>query len=172
MSEPGVKVITRLRWLVALVFVVPLVLAAAPDVALKDLDGRSHSVNEYIGKGKWTVVTVWSADCPICRREIHHMTFFQDEHKDKNATVLGISVDGYENRKKAQKFVSEHGLNFPNLIGTGEEASVLGSTPFIGTPTYYLFSPEGKHVTTRVGPATQAQVEDLIATHSTKKAAR
>jgi peroxiredoxin len=139
-----------------------LVLAAGTDIRLKDIDGKDHNVNGFIGQGKWTVVAVWSADCPICRRDIFHMTFFHDEHRNDNATVLGISVDGYANRDKARKFIDEQSLNFPNLIGDADEVSRLSGLTFIGTPTYYFFSPEGKFMTQRIGPVTQAQAEDII----------
>ena len=155
--------VKRIKWLVMVLWLVPaLVLAAGTDIRLKDVDGKDHNVNEFIGQGKWTVVAVWSADCPICRRDIFHMTFFHDEHRRNNATVLGISVDGYANRDKARRFIDEQSLNFPNLIGDADDVSRLSGLTFIGTPTYYFFSPEGKFMTQRIGPATQAQAEDII----------
>ena len=150
------------RWL-AVVFMIPaLVLAAGPDLRLKDVDGKEHNVNEYIGQGKWTVVAVWSADCPVCRRDIHHMTFFHDDNRKKNATVLGLSIDGYDNRAKARGFIEDQSLNFPNLVGDVDDAMRLSNTMFIGTPTYYFFSPAGKNMAQRIGPVTQQQAEQLI----------
>ena len=139
-----------------------LALAAGPDVRLKDLGGKDHGIDEYIGQGKWTVVVIWSADCPICRRDIYHMTFFHDEHRKKDATVLGVSIDGYANRGKAQAFINDQSLNFPNLIGDPDDPSRISGTMFIGTPTYYFFSPQGKFMTQRIGPVTQQQAEDII----------
>jgi peroxiredoxin len=141
---------------------VPGVVLAAPDVRLKDMDGKDHDVNEFIGQGKWTIVVVWSADCPICRRDIYHMTFFHEEHRKTDATVLGLSVDGQSGRDKARAFVNDQSLNFPNLLGEAEDPSRLSGATFIGTPTYYFFSPEGKFMTQRIGPVTQAQAEDVI----------
>ncbi|MBI3570231.1 MAG: TlpA family protein disulfide reductase [Gammaproteobacteria bacterium] len=152
----------RIRWLAAVLMMPVMVLAAGPDIRLKDIEGKEHNVNEYIGQGKWTVVAVWSADCPICRRDIYHMTFCYDENRKKNATVLGLSVDGYDNRAKAKGFIEDQSLNFPNLIGEPEDASRLSNTMFIGTPTYYFFSPEGKFMTQRIGSITQAQAEQVI----------
>lgn len=138
----------------------PLAIAAAPDIVLQDLSGKPRNVKEFIGNGKWTVVSVWSADCPICRRDIYHMTFFHEEHKNKDAQVLGISVD--DDRKKAQGFVDDQGLNFPNLVGGPNDASRLGNGRFIGTPTYHFFAPDGRYMTTRVGSLTQTQAEEII----------
>lgn len=150
------------RWLAVLFMIPVLVMAAGPDLRLKDVEGKEHNVNEYIGQGKWTVVAVWSADCPICRRDIYHMTFFYDDNRKKNATVLGLSIDGYENRAKAKGFIEDQSLNFPNLVGEVGDAMRLSKTMFIGTPTYYFFSPEGKFMAQRIGPVTQQQAEHLI----------
>ena len=150
------------RWLAVLFILPALAMAAGPDFRLKDVEGMEHNVNEYIGQGKWTVVAVWSSDCPICRRDIHHMTFFHNEHRKKNATVLGLSIDGYDNRVKAKGFIDDQSLNFPNLVGEVDDAIRLSNTMFIGTPTYYFFSPDGKFMAQRIGPVTQQQAEQVI----------
>ena len=153
----------RIRWLVILLLLAPLLaVAAGPDVVLKGFDGKDHNVNEYVGQGKWTIVAVWSKDCPICRRDIYQMAFFYDAHRKKDATVLGLSIDGYANRAKAQGFIDDQALNFPNLIGNSDDPSRLSGTMFIGTPTYYFFSPDGKFMTQRIGPVTQEQAEAII----------
>jgi hypothetical protein len=162
-QQQEANVIRLMRYFLAILCLAPaLALAAGPNLVLKDLDGKDHHVNEYIGQGKWTIVTVWSADCPICKRDIYHMTFFYDEHKKKDATVLGLSIDGPDNVEKARGFASDQSLNFPNLIGTPDDPSRLSGTVFIGTPTYYFFSPEGRFMTQRIGPITQAQAEEII----------
>lgn len=145
-----------------LLMVPGLVLAAAPDVRLQDMDGKDHHVSEFIGQGKWTIVVVWSADCPICRRDIYHMTFFHEEHRKADATVLGLSIDGPAGRDKAKAFINDQSLNFPNLLGEPGDPGRLSGAIFIGTPTYYFFSPEGKFMTQRIGPVTQAQAEDIL----------
>ncbi|MHB8622602.1 MAG: TlpA family protein disulfide reductase [Sulfuricaulis sp.] len=149
-------------FLVVLLILPVLTLAADPNVQLKDPEGKVHNISEYIGQGKWTIVMIWSADCPICQRDIYHMTFFQDEHHKKDATVLGVSIDGYVNRAKVQSFINDQSLNFPNLIGDPEDASRISNMAFIGTPTYYFFSPKGDFMTQRVGPMTQQQAEEVI----------
>jgi thiol-disulfide isomerase/thioredoxin len=146
----------------AVLFALCALPATAAELVLKDVAGASHAVSEYIGRGKWTVVTVWSADCPICRRDIYHMAFFHAEHRNKDATVLGLSIDGFENRRKAAAFIEEQGLDFPNLIGGIDDPTRLTGRPFIGTPTYYVYTPEGRLVAERIGPVTQDQMEELI----------
>lgn len=154
--------IRKFAWFAALLLAPLSGLAAAPDVSLQDFNGKTRQTSEFLGQGKWTVVALWSADCPICRREIFHMTFLYDEHKGKDIDVLGVSIDGVENRRRAQGFIDEQGLNFPNLIGNRNDARLLSGTRFIGTPTYYFFSPDGKFSGQRIGPLTQEQAERTI----------
>lgn len=137
--------------------------ADTPNLVLKDLQGRDRNVNEFIGKGKWVVAAIWAHDCPVCKREIHEMAFFYDKHRKKgDATVLGISIDGYDNKALAQQFIDDHALDFPNLIGTPEDVRKLGGGPFIGTPTFYIFNPKGTLVGKNIGPLTQEEVEKFI----------
>lgn len=138
--------------------------AMVPSIAMKDLAGKSHNVNEYIGKGKWTVVAVWAHDCPICNQEIYQMEFFHDAHRKKDATVLGVSIDG-ANVDKAKGFVADHGLTFPNLITDPGTVSEFGAGDLIGTPTYLVFAPDGTLVGKKVGPLSQEQVEAMMAKH-------
>lgn len=153
----------RRRIVLAALLLAPMLALAAPaDVVFKDFTGKDRRAGEFIGKGKWTVVAVWSADCPICKAEIFHMTFLYDEHKNKDITVLGLSIDGQSGVKKARQFVDDQGLNFPNLLGDPDDASLLSGTMFIGTPTFYFFTPEGKFAGQRIGPITQELAERTV----------
>jgi len=157
-------VVRQIKYWVLLLLLAPLwALAAGPDVVLKNLEGQARNVNEFIGKGKWVVVAIWHSDCPICKRDIHEMAFFHDAHKNKNAIVLGVSVDGYANKAKAQRFIDEHSLDFTNLIAEPEQIARFGAGKFVGTPTFYIYSPQGELAAKQVGPITQEDIERLIA---------
>ncbi len=161
-----------LKWFAPLLLIFPLAVSAAPDLVLKDFNGNDQNISNYIGKGKWTVVAVWAHNCHVCNNEIHHMTFFHDAHKDKDATVLGVTVDGWSKRKKAQVFVDTHALNFPNLIAEPRQDVLarFGGGDFYGTPTFYVYSPEGELLARQIGPITQEDLEKFIS--SAKQANR
>jgi peroxiredoxin len=152
------------KWFIPLVLLFPLIAVAAPDLVLKDFNGRNRNVSEFIGQGKWTVVVIWAHNCPICNNEIHHMTFFHDAHKDKDAIVLGVTVDGWDKRKKARDFVKTHELDFTNLIAEPRQDVMVkfGGGEFYGTPTYYVYSPKGELLARQIGPVTQETIEKFI----------
>lgn len=140
-------------------------LAVAPSIELRGLDGKPRNVNEFIGQGKWAIVVVWAHDCLLCNREIHQMAAFHDAHKDKDAIVLGVSIDGMDQIELARQFVSQHKLPFVNLVAE-PEVSVMAqfdSARFLGTPTHYFYDPTGRMVGRKVGPLPPRDIEEFIA---------
>lgn len=142
--------------------------AGAPSIVMQDLEGRERNVNEYIGHGQWTVVVAWSHDCRICDREIGEMTSFHAARHDKDARVLGITLDGAEHLKEARAFVKRHKLPFVNLVTEPSQETMMkfGAGKFVGTPTYYIYDPQGEIVGQNIGPLTRVEVEEFIASYN------
>jgi len=138
--------------------------AAAPDIKAKDIDGNVQNVNQYIGKGKWTAVVFWAHDCHICNQEIEQMNFFHDDHAKTDATVLGISMDGFEKVRKAKGFIEKHELNFPNLLIelSQKEFMKFGGGRYVGTPTFYLYNPDGELLAKNIGPVSPEDLEKFM----------
>ena len=147
-----------------LAFMLSVVHAAVPDIALPELDGRPRNINEFIGHGKWVIVVLWAHDCRICAKEIHNMNAFHSAHKDKDAIVLGVTIDGAELIDRARRFASNHKLLFTNLVAEPDEEVILrfGGGRFIGTPTHYFYEPKGRIVGRKIGPLSGEDVEAFI----------
>jgi peroxiredoxin len=152
----------------ALSFVAAAALAAPPEEVLYDFDGRPRAIEEYVGKGKWLVVTVWASDCAVCEKEIPELVAFHNAQRDKDATVLGISMDGPAGKPAAQAFIERHQVSFPNLLDGGRAFKAIylhatGRPWFGGTPMNLVYAPDGKLAARRIGPLTKAEIEAFIA---------
>jgi peroxiredoxin len=147
-----------------------LLWAAAPDLTLRDVDGQHRPLGDYIGRGQWTVVAVWSVDCLICQREMPEIAFFHDAHRSRDASVLGVSVDGFTERQRVQRFIDEHALGFPNLIGERADVARLSGSPFRGTPTYLIFTPRGELAARHVGASAPGYLDRELARLQAKRA--
>lgn len=147
-----------------LVLIAATVQAASPDITLRGLDGKPRNVNEFIGQGKWTIVVAWAHDCLLCNHEIHHMAQFHQERKDKDAIVLGVTIDGMELIEDARGFVAKHKLPFTNLVAEPEQAVMMkfGGGSFVGTPTHYMYDPKGRLVARKIGPLPRKDIEEFI----------
>jgi len=151
-----------------LITLLPLTVSAAvPDFSLKDLSGKEHKISEYIGNGQWTVVVMWAEDCEVCNAEIAGIDMFHEEFKDKNTRILGVSIDGWDKIDMARDFVKRHDLSFPNLIVEPDMKYIgkFGGGDFIGTPTFYIYTPEGEIVASQAGGVPMNIIEDFIANY-------
>ncbi len=162
---------SALLWLVfgaSLLAPVPTMSAAPVAETLYDLDGRPRALAEYTGGGKWLVVMVWASDCAVCNKEVHEMVAFHAAHRARDATVLGISVDGPGRKADALAFIRRHAVDFPNLIDGGRAFAGIylretGRAWFGGTPMNLIYGPSGAFVARHIGPLTQADIEAFIA---------
>lgn len=138
-----------------------------------DFSGKEKAIADYTGDGKWRVVMIWASDCHVCNQEAHSYVGFHEKHKDKDARVLGISIDGKEKIKDAQKFIKEHKVSFPNLIGEPEEVVLeymkLTGAEWIGTPTFMIYTPAGKLVSADAGAIPVELIEKFISSQSAGK---
>lgn len=109
-------------------------------------------------------VTVWAHDCGVCAAEIHELADFHRARKDRDALVLGVSIDGYDRRKQAEAFVKRHNLPFTNLIAEPSQAVILrfGAGELVGTPTTYLYEPSGRLAAMTIGPVSRDDIESYI----------
>ena len=134
---------------------------------LRDLaSGESRTLEDYVGQGKWTVVMLWASDCPICGQEAPAWSLFDTRHRDTDATVVGLSLDGSGGAKAARAFVERHLLDFPNLIGEPQDVARLfterGRGPFLGTPSFLIYSPAGELKARQTGPLPTDRLEEYI----------
>lgn len=138
--------------------------ASAPDIALSALDGTPRNVNEFVGKGKWVTVVFWAHNCTICASEIHKLNAFHAKHRNTDAIVLGVSVDGAAYLQQARKFEREHRLQFTSLLTEPDTDAFkrFGGGSFVGTPTHYFYDPIGRIVGRKIGPISGEDVEAFM----------
>lgn len=143
---------------------------AADDPVFTDFAGESRSIESYAGDGKWLVVMIWAHDCHVCNMEAETYAQFHEAHKDKDAHMLGISMDGKEKKAEAEAFIQRHDLPFPNLIGEPQTTMLyyltLTQSPFRGTPTILLYGPDGKLKAAQAGAVPVEVIEAYIAKNS------
>ena len=138
---------------------------------LFDFQGRSRALSEFTGQGRWTIVMFWASDCQVCNAEAQEYVLFHDRHHDKDAAVLGITLDGRAGKAEALQFIDRHMVAFPNLIGEPDVVAgvYMGLTgePWLGTPSFLVYSPDGELRARQVGAVPTALIEAFIERKST-----
>ena len=162
----GLKIV-RSGFLLCLVLVSLLpCFAASPDVTLEGLDGNNHHLDEYVGRGQWVILNIWGPRCPPCLEEMPELISFHEDHRHRDAIVVGMALDfpsfGYAKKGEVARFVDENFVDFPVLLGEGEVVPRLGAGILRGVPTTLVFSPSGKLVAVHVGTVTQEALETFL----------
>jgi peroxiredoxin len=118
---------------------------------------------------------IWASDCHICNAEAYQYVDFHDMHEDDNATVLGVSMDGWDRRAEALAFIERHSLSFTNLIAEpGDVVSLyrqLTGKRFVGTPSLLVFNPQGELRAGQAGAVPTRAIEEFIRRESARAAA-
>ena len=131
---------------------------------LTDMGGKPMAIEDFTGKGKWTVVMFWSSDCHVCNAEAHEYVALQARRPD--IQMLGLTLDGAANKADALAFIKEHKLNFPNLIGEPETIAglyyELTGGFWVGTPTFMVFNPKGVLNAADAGAIPPNLIEEFI----------
>jgi peroxiredoxin Q/BCP len=130
--------------------------SAAPDFTLASQDGSSVSLKDY--RGKWVVLYFYPKDqTPGCTREAHNFQVDQPKYAERNAVVLGVSLDSLDSHKK---FCAKEGLNFKLLADPEHKVtSQYGSLTNFGVVKFaarhtFIIDPQGRiaKAYTRVDP--------------------
>lgn len=161
------KQLRRFIMLALLTMVAPVMAADMNSGILKGFDGSFHTLDEYTGKGQWTIVMLWASYCPACNAEAKQYEKFHTAHKDRDARMLGVSLDGMGDKDDAEKFIERHKITFPNLIEEPMKVAKLYENltgkEWLGTPSFLVFSPDGELRAAQVGAVPTQVIESFIA---------
>lgn len=137
------------------------VAASAADFSFKDLQGKTHRLADY--KGKWVLINFWATWCPPCLHEIPELLSLQSSRKD--IQVIGLAMDS-GTAKVVAAFAKKQGITYPVVMSDRKIQSQIGEIDAL--PTSYLYSPQGKQVSYKVGEITRESIETYIKNYKPK----
>jgi peroxiredoxin len=115
----------------------------APDFEQNDTSGVPVKLSSF--RGKYVLVDFWASWCQPCRADNPNLVRCFNKYKDRNFTVLGVSLDRPNDREKWLKAIHDDGLvwtNVSDLAFWKNAAAKLYGVHAI--PQNYLVDPSGK----------------------------
>jgi cytochrome c biogenesis protein CcmG, thiol:disulfide interchange protein DsbE len=117
----------------------------APDFVVRDSD-RRVALHDY--KGQIVVLNFWATWCAPCIQEMPSLIQMASKVKNKNITVIGVSIDVDEAAYKS--FVQKYGVSFLTVRDPEQKSSGLYGTT--GWPETFIIDKQGVLRRKFVGP--------------------
>ena len=115
----------------------------APDLALPSVDGKTVSIASF--RGKYLLVDFWASWCGPCRQENPNVVNAFKQFKDKNFTILGVSLDRAGEKDKWVKAIHDDQLTWTHVSDLRYwESEAVKTFKFEGIPYNVLIDPQGK----------------------------
>lgn len=112
----------------------------APDFTLPDVNGKPVALSSL--KGKYVLVDFWASWCKPCRMENPNVVAAYNKFKNKNFTILGVSLD--EDKNAWLGAIKKDGLNWQHISDLKQwESMVIPLYQFDGIPYNVLLDPQG-----------------------------
>lgn len=129
----------------------------APDVSLRQLDGKPLALSDL--RGSVVVLNFWYVNCEPCRFEMPALQRVYDARKAAGLVVLG--VDTVDDAATIRTFVGQLGVRYP--VVQDEDLRTTLRYKVVDTPSTFVIDRHGVIRFKTVGPVERADLEREVA---------
>ena len=112
--------------------------AAAPQLSLRDLEGRPHTLAAY--RGKVLLINFWATWCEPCRQEMPSIQRLRDKLGPKGLAVLAVNVD--EPDARVRQFIKTTGLDLTIVMDPSKTVTRNWGVRYL--PVSFIVGPDGR----------------------------
>jgi peroxiredoxin len=115
----------------------------APDFTQPDVNGAPVKLSSF--RGKYVLLDFWASWCGPCRAENPNVVKAYTKYKDKNFTILGVSLDRPDGKADWQNAIKSDGLSWTQVSDLRYGDNQAAALYFVqAIPANFLLDPNGK----------------------------
>ncbi len=132
----------------------------APNLTMQSIDGRTVSISDF--KGKYLLVDFWASWCGPCRQENPNVVTAYNKYKNKNFTILGVSLD--DDKQAWKEAVAKDGLAWNHMSDLKQwDSEAVKAYGFDGIPFNVLIDPNGNIIASSLrGPELEEKLAQVL----------
>jgi peroxiredoxin len=136
--------------------------AFAPLFTQNDPDGKPISLASF--RGRYVLIDFWASWCGPCRAENPNVVKAYNKYKDKNFTILGVSLDKPNAKDKWLKAIADDHLEWNHVSDLQYWKNAVAVQYHIQSlPQNFLVDPDGKIIAKNLrGEALEAKLDEVI----------
>jgi len=115
----------------------------APDFTQNDVNGAPVKLSSF--RGKYVLVDFWASWCGPCRQENPNVVRIYNKYKEKNFTIIGVSLDKQSGRADWLAAIKNDGLNWTQVSDLKFWNNEVAGLYYVSSiPANFLIDPNGK----------------------------
>jgi peroxiredoxin len=134
----------------------------APDFSLPDVNGKEVKLSSFAGK--YVLVDFWASWCKPCRMENPNVVDAYNKFRNKNFTILGVSLDKPGEKNNWVKAIYDDRLNWTQVSDLKYwESNIVSLYNINGIPYNVLVDPQGIVIAEDLrGRALEMKLEEVL----------
>jgi len=137
--------------------------AMAPEFTQNDVNDKPVKLSDF--KGKYVLLDFWASWCGPCRQENPNVVKAYNKYKDKNFTVLGVSLDRPDKKDAWVAAIKKDSLEWTQVSDLQFWENAVAKKYLIRSiPQNFLIDPNGKIISKNLrGEDLDKKLEELFA---------